>query len=449
MKKQTIPAWLLLFALFFGIFAVNCSSTKPVAITKLTGAELSQVLQRLVPPQGLAQLAGDPQRVEALLKQIKQVLTIAAEARKNGVADDPAVKQQLDFTGSSVLAIEFDKEQSKAASSAPAAPFASIKPEEIAAFMAESGNEAKFNSFVEIIKKQLAEAPSPAGGAAPKEITEDQIKQFREQWAKTLLTERKAKAAGFDKKREIELQVALQQSSLLAQEYGQLKDKEFAVDDAALDTYIAEHPEFDQNKQREKAEDLLQRAQKGEDFAALANEFSQDPGNKDPQTGEAKGGLYKDITKGMFMPQFEAAALDLEKGKIAPNLVETPYGYHIIKLEDKKKTKDKEGKDSESFSVRHILISTAGAPDPGNPFAQPKNMRESARDKIKKEKRDKWIAELEAKNPITMPKQEEVKIEVPNLPPPGAQMPGMPNMPPPSSSEAPAPAAPPAADQKK
>jgi hypothetical protein len=376
---------------------------------------------KLVPPQGLAQLAGNTEQIGVLLKQVKQVLALAAEARKNGVADEPGVKQQLDFTASSVLAIEFEKDQNKTANDSPAAPFSSVKPEDVAAFMSEAGNEAKFNTFVEVIKKQIAE--TSLAGAPPKDITEDQLKMFREQWAKTLITERKARAAGFDKKREVTLQIALQQASMLAQEYGRRKDKEFDVDDATLNDYIAQHPEFDTTKQREKAEGILQRAKAGEDFAKLANEFTEDPGNKDPKTSKPNGGLYADVKKGQFMPDFQNAALALEKGQIAANLVETAYGYHIIKLEDKKTTKDKDGKDEETFSVRHILISTAGAPDPSNPFGQPKNMRESARDKIKKEKSDKWIEEVEGRNPVTLPKPEEVKIEDPSLPVPPSGMP--------------------------
>ena len=446
MNKQTIFA--LLTLLTFGCFAASsCTSIQnqaapqqSAAITQLTGEQLSLVLPKLAPPQALAQLAGNNEQIEVLLKQVKQVLALAAEARKNGIADEPAVKQQLDFTSASVLAIEFEKDQNKTAPGSPAAPFSSIKPEDVAAFMAETGNEAKFNSFVEIIKKQIADA-APAG-APPREITDDQLKQFREQWAKTLLTERKARAAGFDKKPEVALQIALQQASMLAQEYGKRKDKEFDVDDATLNDYIAQHPEFDMTKQREKAEGILKRAQAGEDFAKLANEFSEDPGNKDPKTGKPNGGLYTDIKKGSFMPEFEKAALALEKGKITQSLVETPYGYHIIKLEDKKTTKDKDGKDEETYSVRHILISTAGPPDPSNPFGQPKNMRESARDKIKKEKSDKWIEEVEARNPITLPKPEEVKIEAPTLPVPPSGLGGGGQQQQPPMGDAP-PAAPP------
>ena len=92
-----------------------------------------------------------------------------------------------------------------------------------------------------------------------------------------------------------------------------------------------------------KAEEILKRAQDGEDFAKLADEFSEDPGNKTPD-GKKKGGLYENVTKGKMVPEFEAAALALEPGQIAPNLVETQFGYHIIKLDRKGETKDQKVK---------------------------------------------------------------------------------------------------------
>jgi hypothetical protein len=113
------------------------------------------------------------------------------------------------------------------------------------------------------------------------------------------------------------------------------------------------------------AEKILARAKAGEDFAALANEFSEDPGNNGPN-GTRRGGLYADVSEGTMVPPFEKAALALEPGQISPGLVESDFGFHIIKLEKKGRGKDAAGKDVQVYDVRHILISTTHK-DPANP----------------------------------------------------------------------------------
>ena len=75
------------------------------------------------------------------------------------------------------------------------------------------------------------------------------------------------------------------------------------------------------------AEEVLQKILNGADFASLAKQYSEDPGSKD------NGGLYENIASGSFVDSYEAAALSLKDGEVYPELVESSYGYHIIKLE--------------------------------------------------------------------------------------------------------------------
>jgi peptidyl-prolyl cis-trans isomerase C len=88
-----------------------------------------------------------------------------------------------------------------------------------------------------------------------------------------------------------------------------------------------ELPSSEQAQKRKQAEAVLKRAQAGEDFAALAKEFSEDPGSKD------KGGEYT-FPKGRMVPEFEAAAWALKPGQVS-DIVTTSFGYHIIKLSEK------------------------------------------------------------------------------------------------------------------
>lgn len=76
---------------------------------------------------------------------------------------------------------------------------------------------------------------------------------------------------------------------------------------------------------RKKMEDILDKARSGEDFAELAEEYSEDPGSKD------NGGLYENFTRGQMVPEFDRVAFSEPVGSIT-DIVETQFGYHIIKI---------------------------------------------------------------------------------------------------------------------
>jgi parvulin-like peptidyl-prolyl isomerase len=81
---------------------------------------------------------------------------------------------------------------------------------------------------------------------------------------------------------------------------------------------------------RQKAEGVLAQVKKGEDFGELARKHSEDP------QSAPGGGDLSWFNRGSMMPEFENAAFALEKGQVS-DVVEVPYGFHIIKIEDKGK----------------------------------------------------------------------------------------------------------------
>ncbi len=93
------------------------------------------------------------------------------------------------------------------------------------------------------------------------------------------------------------------------------------------------------------ADSLLERIRKGEDFAALAKKYSEDPGSKN------SGGLIDFFSAGAMVKPFEDLAFSLKVGEVG-GPVKTDYGYHIIKLEDARLRKIKGEADPEKAILK-------------------------------------------------------------------------------------------------
>ena len=90
-----------------------------------------------------------------------------------------------------------------------------------------------------------------------------------------------------------------------------------------------EAPPEEKEKARTRAEAVLQRLNRGEDFAKLAGEVSED------QNSAPKGGELAPITHGKTnSEEFEKAAFALKTGQTS-GIVDTSYGFHIIRLDER------------------------------------------------------------------------------------------------------------------
>ena len=332
--------------------AAPASTANAALITRFTAEDIALLIAEFSPEQK-QQLAADPKIRQDFLRQVKEVLAQAIEATRSGLVGTPEAKEQLALLRSLAVANEFDL---NSRNGTPGPPFAFLKPEEIDAFLKLPDAAPKFDHFLAVAQagKLVSAGPVPP----------EAVDGLKKEWAKIVLTNQRAAAQRFDQRRRVQLEITLQQANWLAARYSEESLRsQVAVTDQEIAAYVAAHPELDVAAKRRKAEALLQRARAGEDFAALARDNTDDPGSKE------NGGFYDWFGRGRMVPEFENAAFGLQIGQIS-GLVETQFGFHIIKLEGRQTVKDPTtGKDEEQVKVRHILVATTAPPDPNDPFA--------------------------------------------------------------------------------
>ncbi|MBH3459129.1 SurA N-terminal domain-containing protein [Pseudomonas putida] len=171
--------------------------------------------------------------------------------------------------------------------------------------------------------RDFASLTFKANPAAVK-VSDEEIKAHYDQHAKEFMTPDQVvidyielkKAAFFD-------QVSVNEDELKA-----LYEKEIAnlaEQRRAAHILVEVNDKTDDAQAKARIEEIQQRLSKGEDFAKLAKEFSQDPGSA------ANGGDLGFAGPGVYDPAFEDALYKLNKDQVSAP-VRTEYGYHLIKL---------------------------------------------------------------------------------------------------------------------
>jgi peptidyl-prolyl cis-trans isomerase C len=221
----------------------------------------------------------------------------------------------------------------------------------------------------EIHQSDLAIAEQEAGQIPPMspDAKKDYLVQFM---ADVILVSKAAEAKKIGDDPAFKRKLAFERKKLLMTDLLQSVAKD-AVTDAAMhkvyDEAVAKVPDEQEVHARhilfraaagddkagkaaeDKAKAVITRLNKGEDFAKIAGELTEDP------SGKSNGGDLGYFAKEQMVPEFANVAFSLDKGKVSAP-VKTQFGWHVIKVEDKrtkpKPTYDQVKQQLEQFVVR-------------------------------------------------------------------------------------------------
>ncbi|MEN3334528.1 MAG: peptidyl-prolyl cis-trans isomerase [Blastocatellia bacterium] len=388
LPTKAIAAVLVLAFVAVGGIIIQRSSSKPVSYN-LTKHDMEVIFQEMIPPPQQAQMAANPDEKKKLIDEVKKLLSVAAFAESEGYAQRPEVQAQLALQTDLGLNDAYRKQY----------PETKISDEDINAYYQAHPNE--FDTFLQ----SNPQFQQRAQGA--------QRDQFKKQYGEFKVIAERARKEKLDESEKVRLEMLIKRSDVLNNAYLSDLDKDpskLGISDAEIEQYYQEHqgdfeeartriilistqaqpPAPDAAKKgeqpkapskedaRKKAEEALAKARKGEDFVALVKQYSDNP-DKD------KGGETT-----LPSAQMPPDLVNLKPGEIS-NIIETPNGYVILKLEERK--------------------AGAGPSDP--------KIHQQIVNKLKKDKIDAKIDEIAKNSKVTVPEDFDMTVkaaEPPQLP---------------------------------
>jgi len=207
----------------------------------------------------------------------------------------------------------------------------------------ESLNQGQFNMMVDNMPPQLQMMLK-----SQPELRTNMLGK----WAEFSILAQEASASGIGDDAEVQQKIQELSNRILVEEYIKKNTGQAEVNAEMVKAYYNDNAEQfsrseevqaqhilitvgkeagaeDQAKAKKTILSIQQQLKDGKDFAALAKEFSDDPGSG------ANGGDLGFFSRGKMVPEFEDAAFSTKKGEVSEP-VQTQFGWHLIKVNDRK-----------------------------------------------------------------------------------------------------------------
>jgi parvulin-like peptidyl-prolyl isomerase len=363
-----------------------CNYFRKSEFTSLIPADLTALAETL-PARDKRGLAQNEQQRKQIIDSFKQAFSLAQAAEAEGLNNSDKFKVRSSLNSDRLLANEFSKRN----------PEVNISKEEADAYYAS--HKDAFEADYKVIYE--GKEPSPS---------EEQKQQLSKDWTELKVRAQKARQAGLEKDPLVVAQLKFSKARLLANLYSESLQNRHKLTQEEKNDYFAKNPEADPEKLKQKAQELLDRVKKGESFEKISDEI-----NKDRTKGIAENLGW--FGKGRMDPAFEKAAFAMQKGEVSNELVKSSFGYHIIKVDDRRLTPrppapatpgapdgkvagqnvQQNSEPQEEIQARHILISTREA--------------DSFEQKLIDEKVKRAAEDVTIKYPVKVPVDFLVKVE--------------------------------------
>jgi len=337
---------LVLFALLIAgvIAAQSCKLLFKSEYTELKAEDLTAFVEARFPEMQRRQFAQNQQARKQVIDTFKKAFAFAQAGEEAGLHKSENYIKQTEFITEQILASKYTDRN----------PEVIVSKEEWEAYCASHKNQ--FESHIKMINA-VRKLP----------ITDQQKENQRAIWSQIMVKSDKARQVKLDKDPAMKVLIKFAKADLLANLYTRELQEKNKLTDAEKKKFLAENPGADPEKLKQKAQGLLDRVKNGESFEKIADEFNDD-GTK------GHGGDLDWFGKGKMDPTFEAAAFALQKGQTSSELVKSNFGYHIIRVDDRriapatpddasapsdpKPSPDQKQEPQEEIHARHIYVDT-------------------------------------------------------------------------------------------